>query len=132
MAARNKAVVDKLTTDIAEEQTKTANVAIDANKELFKAEALRKSLLKEYKEEELVPMYLSPMYKPYFGNVMQVSINGISIFFKIDGSTQTVPKTFADEITARRMAVDAIENKKRKMADIPSNVEGSPGELSLF
>jgi hypothetical protein len=63
---------------------------------------------------------------------MTVSINGISIFFKVDGSTQKVPKTFADEIASRRLAVDAILNKQHRMADIPNNNEKSPGELALF
>lgn len=130
--ATGKKVVDRLETTIVAEKEAANDVVLDANQQLVKAESLRKSLLKEYKAEELVPMYLSPMYQPYFGKVMQVSINGISIFFKVDGTTQQVPQTFADEISARRIAVDEIENKKRKMADIPSNVEGSPGELTLF
>jgi hypothetical protein len=103
-----------------------------ANSELLTAEARRKTLLKEYREEEKVPIYLSPMYRPYFGNVMTVSMNGISIFFKVDGSVQNVPKTFADEIAARRIAIDAIITKQSRMADIPNNAEKSPGELALF
>jgi hypothetical protein len=50
----------------------------------------------------------------------------------VDGSTQTIPKTFADEITRRRMAIDAIINKQKRLADIPANNESSPGELNLF
>ena len=102
-----------------------------ANRELLNAEARKKRLLQHYRNEEKVPMYLSPMYRPYFGNVMQVSLNGISIFFKVDGSVQKIPKDFADEITARRMAIDAILTKQSKMADISKNYESSPGELDL-
>jgi hypothetical protein len=98
----------------------------------MQAESQRKELLKVYRAEKKVPMYLSPMYRPYFGNVMQVAINGISIYFKVDGSTQLVPQTFADEITSRRMAIDRTLTKQRKMADIPSNYERNPGELTLF
>lgn len=104
----------------------------NANVELVNAEARRKKLLKVYREETKVPMYLSPMYRPYFGNVMRVMINGISIYFKVDGSTQNIPKTFADEITARRMAIDAILTKQHKMANIAANSESAPGELTLF
>jgi hypothetical protein len=103
-----------------------------ANEEVTNAELRRKQLIKDYKDEDLVDIYLSPMYKPYFGNVMRVMINGISIYFKVDGSTQKVPKSFADEITQRRLAVDSILNKQHKMADIPNNVETSPGEINLF
>lgn len=117
----------------AEEQLKeNGNVNLNASIALQKAEARRRTLLKTYKEEDLVPMYLSPMYRPYVGNVMRVMINGISIYFKVDGSTQMIPKTFADEITARRMAIDDILTKQNRMSEVSSNAEGSPGELELF
>lgn len=116
---------------MARNQT-TADVLKEANKQLMDAENRRKILMKKYKEEEKVPMYLSPMYRPYFGNVMTVSINGVSIYFKVDGSTQMIPKTFADEITARRMKVDAILTRQHRMANIPANAESAPGELNLF
>jgi len=103
-----------------------------AGQELKRAETRRKALIKRYKEEEKVSMYLSPMYRPYFGNVMSVSINGVTIFFKVDGSMQRVPKTFADEITSRRMRIDAILTKQGKMANIPNNFETAPGELRIF
>lgn len=109
-----------------------ADITKEASVKLVKAENRRKALLKEYTSEEKVPMYLSPMYASHFGRVMQVMINGISIFFKVDGSTQMVPQSFADEITARRMAVDAILTKQSKMSDISSNAETSPGEITLF
>ncbi len=103
-----------------------------ANMELNKGEKSRKKLYQKYKDEEKIPMYLSPMYRPYFGNVMQVSINGVSIYFKVDGSNQLVPQTFADEITSRRLKIDAILTKQKRMAEASSNVEDSPGELKLF
>jgi len=112
--------------------TKAAEQMRAANTELTRAEARRKELLKIYKSERRVPMYLSPMYRAYFGNVMRVMINGISIYFKVDGSTQEVPQTFADEITARRMSIDAILTKQNRMANIAANKESSPGELTLF
>ena len=43
-----------------------------------------------------------------------------------------IPQTFADEITARRMAIDAILTKQNRMSDVSSNAEASPGELELF
>lgn len=97
-----------------------------------KAEQRRKELAKVYKAEEKVPLYLSPMYRPYFGNVMQVSINGISIYFKIDGTTQLIPRTFADEITSRRMRIDTMLTRRKRLSDISGNYESNPGELKLF
>lgn len=108
------------------------NNDVKSSQEFLKAQQRRKELHKKYKEEEKVPMYLSPMYRSYFGNVMRVMINGISIFFKIDGSTQQVPKTFAAEIVNRRRAVDTMLSRQNKMSNIASNHERSPGELSLF
>lgn len=109
-----------------------ANTKQNEQAALMTAENKRKELLKHYRNEKLVPMYLSPMYRPYFGNVMRVMINGISIFFKVDGSTQQVPQTFADEIARRRMAVDNLLSKQNKMADVSYNVEMTPGGLQLF
>ena len=116
--------------DIKIEQT--AVKEMQASKQVLHAEQRKKQLHKEYKEEKKVDMYLSPMYKPYFGNVMRVMINGISIFFKVDGSTQKVPETFAAEIVARRRAIDTMLTRQDKMANIKNNYERSPGELSLF
>ena len=119
---------------VVETQAQEGNTEVirRSNMELMNAELRRKQLLGKYRAQEKVPMYLSPMYRPYFGNVMRVMINGISIFFKVDGTVQLVPKDFADEITARRMAVDAILTKQNRMANIPSNFESAPGELTLF
>jgi len=99
---------------------------------LRSADARRTELLQTYRNEKLVPVYLSPMYRPYFGNVMRVMVNGISVWFKVDGTTQKVPQTFADEITARRIRVDQILTKKGRMANINANSESSPGEITLF
>lgn len=89
------------------------------------------NLANRYRNEEKVPMAVSPLYRPYFGNVMKVSINGISIYMPIDNTTHNIPKTFADEIHSRIKAVDAIMKKQDKMADISRNLETAPGELPL-
>ncbi len=113
---------------VEHEVSKQVNIEL----ELQNAEKRRRKLLDYYKAEERVPVYVSPMYRPYFGNVMQVMINGISISFKVDGTTQRVPKSFADEIEARRCAIDEILKKQEKMANDQENVETSPGEIALF
>jgi hypothetical protein len=104
----------------------------EARKQLQQATDFKTQLRNQYMAEEQVPLYLSPMYRPYFGAIMQVSLNGLTIAFPIDGSTQKVPRSFADEITRRRMAIDAMLTKQHRMVDIKSNYEGAPGELSLF
>lgn len=135
MAAKNSAdstpVVD---IDKVEQNLKMADVEIiKANREIAQASARRKELIRYYKNEKKVITYLSPMYRPHFGNVMTVTINGISIRFAVDGSKQAVPATFADEIERRRRNVDAIEKKQTRMASVKENEDkGSIGSLSLI
>ena len=107
-------------------------VMTKASYSMAQAQVRRKELYQKYKNEAKVPMYLSPMYQPYFGKVMRVSINGITIFFKVDGKAQLIPKTFADEITSRRMRIDTMLTKQGRMARVTENFEKSPGELKLF
>ena len=110
----------------------TAELMAEARQEMLSAQRFKTELTKQYTAEERVPMYLSPMYRSYFGKVMTVAINGIKIYFKVDGSVQNIPTSFADEITRRRMCVDSALTKQGRMADIGSNVESAPGELKLF
>ena len=110
----------------------TAEVMAEASKQLVQAQHFKGQHKQMYTTEESVSLYLSPMYRDYFGKVMRVMVNGISIYFKVDGSTQTIPTTFADEITRRRMAVDSMLTKQNRMADIQNNSEAAPGELTLF
>lgn len=110
----------------------TAEIMAEARTEMLSAQRFKEELRKQYAAEEKVPMYLSPMYRDYFGKVMKVSINGVMIYFKVDGSVQNIPQSFADEITRRRMCVDSALTKQGRMADIGSNVESAPGELKLF
>ena len=96
------------------------------------AEKNRKSLLAYYKSEPLVAKELSPLYEPYLGKVLQVSINGITIAMPVNGTTHKVPKSFADEIDSRRMAVDATIQKSKKMSNFTQNAEHYAGELAMF
>lgn len=139
MAARNSniGVVSAVVSEDlkkAEEQVVTAQLQlIKDNREIAQASARRKELIKYYKGEKKVVTYLSPMYRPYFGNVMTVTINGVSIRFPVDGSKQEIPATFADEIERRRRNIDNIEKKQKRMAAVRENEDkGSIGSLSLF
>lgn len=136
MAARNANTEATPIVDVeqAKLNLKAAEIGmIEANREIATAAARKKELIRNYKKEKQVVTYVSPMYRPYFGNVMTVTINGISIRFPIDGSKQEVPATFADEIERRRRHVDNIEKKQKRMAAVKDNEDkGSIGSLSLF
>ena len=109
-----------------------SNVMDEGRKALQQADGHRKLLRDQYASEPKVDMYLSPMYRPYFGNTMRVTINGITIYFPVDGSANQVPTTFADEITRRRMAIDNMLTKQNLMAEVSGNMETAPGSLSIF
>jgi hypothetical protein len=90
--------------------------------------ALHKRLIAEPK----VKVSLSPMYRPYFGNVMLVGNGGITIYFPIDGKSHDVPKSYARIIHGRRRAVDVHIMRKNRLADVQSNFETAAGELKFF
>lgn len=110
-----------------------AKEKVDSIRMQFKeAQEKRKAVYKKYSSEERVPVHLAPMYRAYFGRVMPVGINGFVIYFKVDGSTQKVPKSFADEINAKRKHIDAILNKQSRMSNFRENFENTAGELKMF
>ena len=98
----------------------------------LKAQSRKKELLAIYRNEEKVAVHISPMYRPYFGNVLILTVNGITIGVPVDGAAYKIPKTFADHVLARIAKTDAIIKKTSAMADIGSNFESRPGEIELF
>jgi hypothetical protein len=109
-----------------------ATIIKESDRNVAKAEASRRELATKFRDEEKVPVSISPLYKPYFGNVMTVSINGISCAIPVDGKTYTVPKSFAEEVEIRKFRQDALFEKSKKLSDVQNNFETSPGELALF
>ena len=104
----------------------------EQSKQIASAVKEQANLAVRYRNEEKVTVAVSPLYRPYFGNVMKVSINGISIYMPIDNTPHKIPKTFADEIYSRINAVDAIMKKQDRMANISANIETTPGELTMM
>lgn len=106
------------------------NAAIHKNQ--IEAQARKKEMLKAYRAEDKIAIHISPMYRPYFGNVMIMTINGFTIGVPVDGATYKVPKTFAEHINARITKIDSIIKKTDNMANVAKNFESNPGELELF
>lgn len=100
--------------------------------ETLKLEKKQKSLLAVYKAEEKVPVTVAPSYAKYFGRVMHVSINGISIGVRCDGNTVRLPESFATEVMRRMKEMDKYELRLQKMAKVTTNFETSPGQLNFF
>ena len=91
----------------------------------------QKSLLKIYQSQPKYPVRIAPSYAKYFGRLMRVSINGITVTVICDGSTVNVPEIFAAEIGRRMNTIDANEARAAKMANISANYESSIGQLSF-
>jgi hypothetical protein len=95
-------------------------------------ELQRRALLRHYKDEETIPVNISPMYAKYFGKVMTVSIQGITVAIPCDGKTRRYNKTHAIEALSRVRKIDASITRKERMKNIANNIESTPGELKFY
>lgn len=93
---------------------------------------LAKETADKLNKDELEVVTVSPQYAAEFGDVMPVSINGVSVYVPCDGREYKVPKTYAELIKERIRAVDRKLRKMQRMGDVSKNLERSPGELRLF
>ena len=95
-------------------------------------EMQRRALLQHYKNEEKIPVNISPMYAKYFGKVMTVAIQGITVAIPCDGKTYKITKSHATEALSRLRKIDASITRKERMRDISNNVEHTPGEIKFY
>ena len=122
MATDNKSVTQRAQEKITE----------NANAALSQHSVKLRDLKAYYTREKSIPVYLSPMYRPYLGRVADITVNGVTIFLPVDGQVYEIPETFADLVNQKRMAIDAMLTKQQRMSDVQVNHEQSPGELKLF
>lgn len=109
-----------------------AQINKESDNAVKSAEMDRKLLARQFKEQELVAVQVSPLYQPYFGKVMTVTVNGTSVAVPCDGMTYKIPATFAEEVAIRIYKQDQLLLKKRRMGSVSANFENSPGELQIF
>lgn len=107
-------------------------IARQKNQTLLQKDHARKALAEVYKREPKKSVMVAPMYAPYFGKVMHIMINGISIAVPCDGRPYDIPRTFAGEVFRRINAINDQQSKAKRYSDVNSNIEGAPGELALF
>ena len=107
-------------------------IVAESNRKLAVAQAETKKNYVELVSQDKVEISMAPMYRPYFGDVMTVSLNGLSIYFPLDGRAYKVPVAYAMIIQQRRRAVDDYITRTNKMADVQSNLEQTPGDLELI
>lgn len=97
-----------------------------------KLDLAQKNLVNIYKSEPKVPVRVAPAYAKYFGRVMRVSINGISVAVRCDGSTVQLPESFAAEVMRRMTEMDKYDLRQNKMANVQKNLESTPGQINFF
>jgi hypothetical protein len=107
-------------------------IAHKKNHTLLQKDHARKALAEQYKREPKKSVMVAPMYAPYFGKVMHIMINGISIAVPCDGRPYDIPETFAGEVFRRINAINDQQSKAKRYSDVSTNIEGAPGELALF
>lgn len=103
-----------------------------SNKSVATKDMKRRGLVHIYNKEEKRTVMIAPMYRAYFGNIMHVSINGISCAVPCNGKPYVLPKTFADSVQRKLRAINEQQAKQKKFADVASNYERAPGELALY
>lgn len=111
--------------------TKKENITLeqDANAKLALRERSRKELIKKLQREPKVRVSVSPMYKPYYGSSVMVSIQGIAVYVPANGKTYSIPKSFAGALYESIAAIDAQIQKTTRMSQVQENFETSVGEL---
>ena len=109
-----------------------ANVQHAGSTEVAKRDMLRKQLGAQYNAEPKVSVMIAPMYKAFFGNVMHVSINGISISVPCDGKPYPLPESYAAVVQERLRLENDRQAKQKRFSDVGRNSESSPGELTLY
>ena len=102
------------------------------NHSLLEKDHARKALVNVYKAEPKISVMVAPMYADYFGKVMHVMINGISVAVPCNGKPYDIPETFAAEVFRRLRAINEQQQRQKRYSDVSSNVESAPGELALF
>ena len=126
----------KKTEDINTEVRVTeAEVMKESDMLVIEVEKGRRALASKFRNEEKVDIKIPPLYKPYFGRIMTVSINGISCAIPVDGKNYKVPKSFAEEAQIRMFKQDELLEKQERLTDSSknrNNFENYPGELALF
>lgn len=105
---------------------------IGNNAEVAEIEKVKLGLADQYKEEEKVSVTGSPMYRPYFGDRMPISINGIYIAVPLDGRGYKIPESFAEVFLTRLRSVDDDLQMQKMLGDVSNNVESYAGERSLI
>lgn len=113
-------------------ENKTASLEQQAHLEVLNKESQHKKLAERYRNEEKVPVTLSPFYAPYLGRTAMVSVQGIPVYIPADGRMYLVNKTHAAQLFDSMFRIDEKIKKTNRLSNVESNFESSAGALRLF
>jgi len=116
--SNSKNVGTKLSAQDVKEQVKTA-----VNK--------KQVLVAYYREEEKIPVTISPFYAPYLSSIVKVQVNGIVVDVPADGKTYMINKTHAEHAIAKIKKVDSSIARQKRASSVQKNFETTPGELRI-
>jgi len=102
------------------------------NQKVQELEANKKTVAAAYQQEAKAVVQGSPMYRPFFGNMMPIIINGVAVYVPLDGQQYSIPETFASVFHERIAMVDEQERIRRGMANVQQNSETYAGEKGLI
>ena len=96
------------------------------------ATLIRRKIAIDFRKQEEATIRIPPLYKPYFGRVLPIMIQGIEVAIPVDGNAYKVPKVFADRALVLMTNQDELIQKGERASDVKNNYEQSPGDLVLF
>lgn len=105
-----------------------ANLGAELVSQMKTVEDRTKTNYQDLVNSDKIEVSISPMYKPYFGEVMAVGLNGLFIYVPCDGKRYSVPRPYAAIIATRVRGVDDTLARRTKLADVQ---ETHVGQLSL-
>lgn len=93
-------------------------------KQLVLAMKNQRVMAKYYSTEKRVQVRISPLYKPYFGNVMAIKLNGIPIYVPCNNDTFEIPESYAMEWASRMRKVDDQIQREKRLGNVRHNYDG--------
>lgn len=116
----------------ASEDKTVAEVAVELDQKVAARKGEAAQMAEIYVAEPKVRVAISAMFRPYFGNVMPVVLNGVPIYVPCDGKAYEIPESFAQEVFARLARVEAQIQRQEGLANSVNNIESYPGERDLI
>lgn len=117
----------------AKNEVTNASVEAHAKKLEMNANLIRRSIAKDFKEQEEEFVKIPPLYKKYFGRVLPIMIQGVEVAIPVDGKAYKVPKVFAARAKIIMNNQDELIQKCEQASKIHNNFDGEePGSLTLF